>query len=223
MRIEAVFRKGRRLRHIGHLDIQRAFMRAFRRSGLPVSYSNGFNPHILVTFASALSVGAIGERELMEVKLDSPVSPEEFVARMNHALPEELQLREAKELEERHPALMAMVCAAAYEIHIEDGDAAALTGAVPALLAREHVSAERKTKSGVKEVDIRPLILSLSAKDGETLSATLVLTEAEACKPDMLLGALAAQVGCELPRVQVTRKGLLGRDENGSIQPLETL
>ena len=51
----AVFEKSERLRHIGHLDIQRAVMRALRRSGLPVSYSKGFNPHILLTFASALS------------------------------------------------------------------------------------------------------------------------------------------------------------------------
>ena len=51
----AVFEKGIRLRHIGHLDIQRAMMRALRRSGLPVAYSNGYNPHILLTFASALS------------------------------------------------------------------------------------------------------------------------------------------------------------------------
>ena len=48
----AVFEKSERLRHIGHLDIQRAVMRALRRSGLSVSYSKGFNPHILLTFAS---------------------------------------------------------------------------------------------------------------------------------------------------------------------------
>ena len=58
MRILAVFEKGERIRHIGHLDIQRSMQRGLRRSGLPVAYSNGFNPHILITFASALSTGA---------------------------------------------------------------------------------------------------------------------------------------------------------------------
>lgn len=58
----AVFEKGERLRHIGHLDIQRAVQRALRRSMLPVAYSNGFNPHILLTFASALSTGYAGRR-----------------------------------------------------------------------------------------------------------------------------------------------------------------
>ena len=60
----AVFCKGERLRHIGHLDLMRAMQRALRRSELPVSYSKGFNPHILLTFASALSTGAWGKREI---------------------------------------------------------------------------------------------------------------------------------------------------------------
>ena len=65
MRIIAVFEKSSRIRHIGHLDIQRAFQRGLRRSGLPVAYSNGFNPHILITFASALSTGACGIKEIL--------------------------------------------------------------------------------------------------------------------------------------------------------------
>ena len=65
MRIIAVFEKSERIRHIGHLDIQRAVQRALRRSGLPVAYSQGFNPHILITFASALSTGACGKRGSM--------------------------------------------------------------------------------------------------------------------------------------------------------------
>ena len=53
MRMLAVFEKSERIRHIGHLDIQRSVQRGLRRSGLPVAYSNGFNPHILISFASA--------------------------------------------------------------------------------------------------------------------------------------------------------------------------
>ena len=89
----AVFEKSERLRHIGHLDIQRAVMRALRRSGLSVSYSKGFNPHILLTFASALSTGAAGRKEIMDVQLDREVTPEEFVAAMNGAMPPDMQAR----------------------------------------------------------------------------------------------------------------------------------
>jgi radical SAM-linked protein len=92
MRMLGVFQKSERVRHIGHLDIQRAVQRGLRRSGLPVAYSNGFNPHILVTFASALSTGACGSREIMDVKMAEEVSAEEFLNPMNLAMPPEMQL-----------------------------------------------------------------------------------------------------------------------------------
>ena len=85
MRIIAVFEKSVRLRHIGHLDIQRAVQRGLRRSGLPVAYSQGFNPHILVTFASALSTGACGEREIMDVKKENK-GPQVLLSRSHPGL-----------------------------------------------------------------------------------------------------------------------------------------
>ena len=218
----AVFEKGERLRHIGHLDIMRSTQRALRRSGLPVSYSKGFNPHILITFASALSTGAVGRHELMDVTLDKPVTAEEFLSAMNAAMPPDMQLSFAKPMEDRHPALMAMVCAADYELTIQDGEAArTLSRALSGFLAQESITAMRKSKSGMKECDIRPLIHDLRM-EGNILTARLTLTEASTCKPDMLLTALSAFAGIEAPRVLVNRKGLLG-ESDGQLVPLETL
>lgn len=219
----AVFEKSERLRHIGHLDIQRAVMRALRRSGLPVSYSKGFNPHILLTFASALSTGAAGRREIMDVQLDRDVTPEEFIAAMNGALPPEMQVSFAKVLDDRHVALMAQVQAADYTMTILDEAAAAqLIAALPAFLAQESILTMRKTKSGMKETDIRPLLLELRGEEN-VLHAVMTLTERLACKPNMLIEAMSAFAGIEIPRVMVVRNGLLGLDESGALVPLETL
>ncbi len=219
----AVFEKSERLRHIGHLDIQRAVMRALRRSGLPVSYSKGFNPHILLTFASALSTGAAGRRESMDVQLEREVATEEFIAAMNAAMPPEMQLSFAKPLDEKHIALMAQVQAADYTITILD-DAAAekLISALPGFLAQASILTMRKTKSGMKETDIRPLLLELTG-EGSTINALMTLTERLACKPGMLIEALSAYAGIEAPRVMVVRNGLLGLAESGALAPLETL
>ena len=122
MRMLGVFQKSERVRHIGHLDIQRAVQRGLRRSGLPVAYSNGFNPHILVTFASALSTGACGRREIMDVKMAEEVSAEVFLNRMNLAMPPEMQLSEARAVDDRHPALMASLRAGMYEMILRDKD-----------------------------------------------------------------------------------------------------
>ena len=219
----AVFEKTERVRHIGHLDLMRSMGRALRRSGLPVSYSKGFSPHVLLTFASALSVGAVGLREIMDVTLDREVTPEEFISRMNAALPPELFLKEARPLDDRHPAPMAMVEAASWELRILDGDAAArIADALPGFLAQESVMAERKTKSGVKECDIRPLIHSLTMEEN-ALRAVLALTERESCKPDMLLKALFAFADLPQARTLTVRLALLGRNAEGTLVPLETL
>ena len=223
MRMMAVFEKSERLRHIGHLDIQRAVMRALRRSGLPVSYSKGFNPHILLTFASALSTGAAGRKEIMDVQLDRDVTPEEFVAAMNGAMPPDMQLSFAKVLDDRHIALMAQVQAADYTMTILDASAAEkLVSALPSFLAQESIITMRKTKSGMKETDIRPLLLELTG-EGNVLHTVMTLTERLACKPNMLMEALSAYAGIETPRVMVVRNGLFGLDQNGALAPLESL
>ncbi len=219
----AVFEKSERLRHIGHLDIQRAVMRALRRSGLPVSYSKGFNPHILLTFASALSTGAAGRREIMDVQLERDVTPEEFISAMNGAMPPDMQLSFAKVLDDHHVALMAQVQAADYTITILDEAAAAkMLAALPAFMAQETIITMRRTKSGMKETDIRPLLLELSG-EGNALHTVMTLTERLACKPNMLIEALSAFAGVDVPRVMVVRNGLLGLDESGTLVPLETL
>ena len=219
----AVFEKSARLRHIGHLDIQRAVQRALRRSGLPIAYSKGFNPHVLVTFASALSTGSAGLNEIMDVTMEEEVSGEEFLEKMNRAMPRDMQLKSAVCIDQKHPALMAMLNAAEYDIEILEGDKAeAMIAAVPGYLAQETIITPRKTKSGIKDVDAKPLMYSVKGENGH-LYATLALTERESCKPDMLINSLCAFAGCEAPRVMITRTRLLALNDAGERVPLETL
>ena len=224
MRMLAVFEKGERIRHIGHLDIQRSVQRGLRRSGLPVAYSNGFNPHILVTFASALSTGACGKREIMDVTMAEDVSGEEFLERMNRAMPPEMQLSEARAVDRKHPSLPPLLRAARYDLLIRDHDKAEkLVSAIAPMMSRETIPAMRKTKTALKECDIKPLIFSLEGSCDHLL-ATLVLTERESCKPGMLMEALCREADIsEEVRVLITRTALLGENENGELVPLETI
>ena len=224
MRMLAVFEKGERIRHIGHLDIQRSVQRGLRRSGLPVAYSNGFNPHILVTFASALSTGACGKREIMDVTMAEEVSAESFLERMNRAMPQEMQLSEARAVDRKHPSLPPLLRAAQYDLLIRDERyAGKMIEAIPKMLSRETIPAMRKTKTAMKECDIKPLIIKLQG-EGNHLYATLVLTEREACKPGMLMEALGREAGIENEiRVLITRTALYGEDEEKNLVPLETL
>ena len=224
MRMLAVFEKGERIRHIGHLDIQRSVQRGLRRSGLPVAYSHGFNPHILIAFASALSTGACGKREIMDVTMEKEVEPGEFLERMNKAMPPEMQLTEARILEDKHPSLSNLLQAARYELKIRDPDIAGkLIASIPKMMAREEIRTMRKTKTKLTECDIRPLILDISGSDS-CIFATLVLNEKESCKPQMLLEALRSEAGIE-EEIQflVIREGLYGTGPDGMLIPLERM
>ena len=228
MRMLAVFEKSERIRHIGHLDIQRSVQRGLRRSGLPVAYSQGFNPHILVTFASALSTGACGRREIMDVTMADEVEPEVFIRKMNLAMPPEVQLSEARKLDNKHPGLMGLMEAADYDLVIRDCDLAEkLITVIPEMLSEDKIITLRKTKTRIQECDIKPLIISLAAekKEGIThLRTMLVQNERVSCKPQMLLEALKDKAGITQEiRMLVIREGIYGRDQNGVLVPLEKL
>ena len=91
------------------------------------------------------------------------------------------------------------------------------------MMKRDTIPALRKTKTKLTECDIRPLILALDS-EGNTIRTTLVLSEKESCKPQMLLEALKAQAGLtDEVRMLVTREQLYGRDASGMPVPLENL
>lgn len=220
MKMIVVFEKSPRLRHIGHLDLMRAMQRALRRSGLPLCYSKGFNPHILLNFAAPLSVGMPGKREIMEVPLEGNISAAEFLEKLSAALPPFLPCLTAIPQDDRHAAPMAQLTAAVYEAKM-DSVPEGLEEAVSRFLARKEIPAIRKTKSGMKPCDIRPMIYDLHVC-GDTLSMTLALCEKATCKPELLLSSFFEDAGLERPRMLITRVQLLG-GEAGHFQPLELL
>ena len=222
MRAMIRFGKQPRLRFISHLDLQRFFQRALNRTGLPVAYTQGFNPHAIMSFGSALALGCTSEYEILDVKLSVPMGRKRTEEAMRQALPEDLPVLEVRMLDDRHPAPMAMVRASDYEIALSGENAGAVLDAVDAFLASEEVMAVRKTKSGEKEIDIRPLAISLE-RAGNVLLARLKLTETDTLKPDLLVSSLAKLAGVEPPEARIHRKCLLGEDESGALRPLMEL
>ena len=222
MRAMIRFGKQPRLRFISHLDLQRFFQRALNRTGLPIAWTQGFNPHPILSFGSALALGWTSEYEILDVKLSAPMGRKRTEEAMRAALPVDLPVLEVRMVDDRHPAPMAMVRASDYEIALSGETAAATLDAAEEFLRRESVMAMRKTKSGEREVDIRPMALSLK-REGDALSARLMLTEKDTLKPDLLVRTLAEIAGAEVPEMRIHRKCLLGEDESGALKPLMEL
>lgn len=115
--------KGEEIRYISHLDYAGAIERAIRRAKLPAAYSEGFNPHIKLAFASALSLGVVSEAEYMDFELTKPLCQPEVFEKLSGALPVGIRLLRLRAVREpkpcrgkKHKALMAEVEEAEYEI-----------------------------------------------------------------------------------------------------------
>ena len=221
------FGKQGRLRFISHLDLQRFMQRALRRTGLPVAYSQGFNPHALLSFASALGMGVSSEAELLEVRFAEPVAEQTILEAMRAALPPEMPVYRVRAVDDRFPSLMATVYCADYRMTLTGEGAKAIADAVPGYLEKAEVMAVRKTKSGEKTVNIRPSTLELRAEGTEdgayALTARLTLTPEDTLKPDTLVGALAARSGAVDYEGSICRTALLTRREGGEIVDLMEL
>ena len=232
MKMLLAFRKGDALRHLGHLDLQRAMQRALRRSGLPVRYSRGFHPHMLTAFASALAVGVSSDEEIVEVALDAatePIDADDCLARMNAVLPEALRATKAVLVEDSHPARMGLLKQAGYAARLPGADVPALfdalSAAVQAFLAEHEVMALRVSKRKEALVNIRPMVhaLTVAAEEGGVrFEMRLSLEETATLKPDLLLSTLWERAGLPpegMPAPRLRRTGLFGVRE-GRVVPL---
>lgn len=119
MRIIVSFYKHEQVMFVSHLDMQRLFQRAFRRADLPLAYSNGFNPHPLLSFATALSVGYTSDCEYFDVMLSEYVSPAEFKRRVNAVLPQGVHIVDAVDAGEFKASLTPLMRSAEYDIELE--------------------------------------------------------------------------------------------------------
>ena len=220
MKAWITFEKKPRLRHIGHLDLMRAMQRALRRSGLPIAYSNGFNPHIVMSFASALSSGIPGDAELLDVSLKGESTAEKCMAAMNRVLPPALQVSRVRMVDDRFPKVSAALRQAEYTITLRGGGACAIASALPAFLAQDEIVALRKTKRSETMVNIRPMIHALTARTDEEKN-TAVLTArvsfVEAATPDLLVESLCTFAGAQPERCEIRRTCLLGEKDGQSV------
>ena len=213
MRMIAEFEKMGRMSWFSHLDLQNTMQRALRRGQLPVAYSQGFNPHVLTSFATALSVGCQSRGEVMEVEMAGEISPEEFAEKLNACLPDGLKVRRCAPVPDSAPALMAKVAEAGYDITAPNAD---LTQAVEAFLKAEEVMVEKRSKTKTRLVNIRPMVHEITcAFDGKDsrLSMGLEQTNANALKVELVMQALAPEQEFRFVRTALYAAGTDGARE----------
>lgn len=195
------YTKGEPVKFVGHLDLARMWERALRRAGLPVAYSQGFNPQLRIQFASALPVGCSGCAEVADLWLDEPVAPQEFTDRVQAQLPSGVRVFDAHEVALELPSLQSQMHQAEYTIQLDVTDAPLdVAAALAAFLAAAEVTRVRPRDG--KAYDLRALVDDLhdqgTTPDGWMRLFTRLASRPGATgRPDELLEALGLG---DLPR-----------------------
>jgi len=167
---------------LSHLDLLSAMERALRRSGLPAAYSQGFNPHLLISWGPAHPVGLACLSEYADICFTRPLE-EGWQDRLSRALPPGLLLLRGREVELSAPPLMAAINLAGYLLALpQDGDHNALESAVEALRRADSLPVRRSSPKGSKTVDLRPA-LTKAALTEEGLAYEVRLDKGAAARP----------------------------------------
>ena len=213
------FTRGEELRFISHLDQQRLFQRAFRRAGLNIAHSNGFNPHPKLSFALAMSVGLMSDSEYGDVVLTRDIDLMEFTKRLNAALPEGLKVVEAKRIPQGKTSLSASLTDSRYriEVALEDGmDETSLFNILNTYKSLDEVILEKRNKKGkLVPKNIRPFIQDIRVlsieKGNAVLELRLKYLEQQSVKPELVLQTVNQSVKpCFVidPTIVMTREEL---------------
>lgn len=192
-RFRVWFRKGERVRYISHLDVLRAWERAIRRAGLPLSYSQGFTPHPKIAFASPLPLGFLSEAEVMDISLDERVEADEFRARLAPESTEDLAVLNVEEIAISAPPPQAALLWADYSADVPELGIDEARGAAHAFMLRSEFEWTDERKEKARTYDLRPAVATLEAQplDGGTrLSMRLQADKEMTARPEQVLAAV---------------------------------
>jgi len=193
MRIRIVFSKLDQMRFTGHLDLLKTWERTFRRAGIPVTYSQGYNPRPRINIGATLPLGFTGESELMDVWLDIWCLPAGVLESLEPALPPGIMVKSIQEVEPDSPSLQRLISASDFivtlPVFVNE-----LQSRLTDLLREKEIWRERRGKS----YNLRPLILDLSeirSNDNSTqqLKMRLLTRESATGRPDEVLSSLSIE------------------------------
>lgn len=222
------FTRGEGVKFISHLDLMKVFERAIRRSNLPISYSQGFNPHPQMVFGLPLAVGMTSECEYADFELTQEIPPEQFMERLNESLPEEIRITAAAPKRSKKN-IMSTIVGADYVLEIFSDEEIPLHTAmrrVENLLKRESIKVLKEgrgkdRRATFREVEIRPLILNVELEPIESLhegyeifqSAFVIKAGFKAgseanLRPELFIKALCEQADISVVASRIHRKAL---------------
>ena len=229
MRIRIKFSKHGVVKFIGHLDFMRYFQKAIRRSGIDVTYSSGFSPHQVMSFASPLGVGHCSNGDYFDIEVNSHTGRLDMMERLNKAMVPGVVVENMVALGDNAGNAMASVAAAAYTLEWKEGYEvpSELEETVVKFYNQASIMVTKQTKKSVLELDLKPGIYEIKANE----NSIYMLVDASSSgniKPALLLEAFYHFLGKEFDpmAIQIIREETytnIGKDGKMELVPLDAV
>lgn len=229
MKLRIKFTKSGVMVFIGHLDMMRYFQKAMRRAEIDIAYSQGFNPHQIMSFALPLGVGVYSDGEYLDIEANSVTSSEDMRDRLNKVMVEGVTVESVKLLPDNAGNAMSMVAAADYIVTFREGHEPEgfSTEKFMEFCNQDTILFTKQTKKSVREVDLKEYMYQVECRD-EGIYLFIGAGSANNIKPDLIFQAFAAYAGITLDEYALKVKRLdlygdFGSEEEHKFVSLESL
>ncbi len=183
------FTKTDRLRFLSHHDLMRLFERALRRTGLPLRMTEGYNPHPVIAFPTALGLGIESLDEVLEFELGSWSAPRQIEKVLGEQLPAGISVVSAEAFDRRDRSCFEFV---EYEASCP-GQGTAIPEGLRRFLEMKECPVERPSDKGSKTVEIRRYALAVDC-EGDRVFLRIRVTDQGTAKPEEVLRAIGVNV-----------------------------
>ncbi len=231
MKARIKFRKYGVMKFIGHLDVMRYFQKAMRRANIPIAFTQGFSPHMIMSFAQPLGVGITSDGEYLDIELKESISSADAIRQLNEVMVYGIDVVSfVKIADERKASGMTITAAADYEVYLLESAKSSdvtlpvseeLKAKIESFMDQEEITVLKKTKKSEKEVDIKPMIYDLRVEE-DHIYMYLATGSEQNLKPDLVMESIFAFAGllADTP-VHYHRKDVYAKNVADVLVPLD--
>ena len=208
------------MKFIGHLDIMRFFQKVMRRADIPIAFTGGFSPHMIMSFANPLGVGLTSDGEYFDIELTQEIDMNAAVERMNQVTVEGIDIVNMVPIsDDKKQTGMSIVAAADYLSSLKKGTFPDnWKEKAVEFINQPMITIVKKTKKSEKEVDIKPMIYKFKVRD-ESIYMQVATGSVENLKPELVMQALCVYMEVDLELVSFAHHRLevyanIGTEDN---------
>ncbi|MGM0445212.1 MAG: TIGR03936 family radical SAM-associated protein [Bacillota bacterium] len=227
MFIRAEYEKKDELKYISHLELMNTFRRTFKRAKLPVKYSQGYNPHIILSMSQPLPVGMIGFQEYFDLELNERLSFNLMKNAVNEKLPTGLKIKEIIEINDKEKSLQAIVNTAIYQYEMDfKKNNIDKNDILNHFLEKDKIEITRfRRNKDDRIIDLAPMIYDGKIIDEDVWQFTISTGSSGNVRPQEVIRALNIETNGIvkiIPLVKIKRIGLFVRKDENLYRPINS-